>query len=83
MEEKHWRLGDDLSTYESILDGVTFDDLILAVHCGVKKNEITPDTVRHVLRKEILESRMQDMWFLVEKNMGKIIKYSRDYYRDE
>ena len=78
-----WRLGADLSTYSELLGGLTFDDLILAVHCDLKKEKITPDAVRRILRKEILEGRLEDMWFLVEKNMDKIIEYSRDFYRDE
>ena len=30
--EREWKLGEDLSTCDNLLDGVTFDDLILAVH---------------------------------------------------
>lgn len=33
MEIK-WELGEDLSTCNNLLDGVTFYDLILAVHCN-------------------------------------------------
>lgn len=83
MEDKKWRLGDDLSTYDSLLDGLTFDDLILTLHCNLPKKGITPQAVRDTLRKEILEGRLEDMWFLVEKNMDKIVEYSRDFYRDE
>ena len=82
-KEKAWRLGDDLRTYDSLLDGLTFDDLILAVHCGVKKDEITEEKVWNVLYRELLNSRMADMSFLLRKNMDKIIECSRDYYRDE
>ena len=78
-----WRLGKDLSTYSSLLDGITFDDLILDLHCNLKRDQITLEAVRRELKKNILEGRLEDMWFLVEKNMDKIIKYSRDYYRDE
>ena len=81
MPEK-WKLGEDLSTYDSILDGLTFDDLILAVHCNVPPTKITPDRVRKELR-EMLNGRLEDMWFLVEKNMDKIIEYARNFYRDE
>ena len=35
MEPK-WRLGEDMVTSDNILDSVTFDDLILAVHCNCK-----------------------------------------------
>ena len=83
MEEKNWRLGDDLRTDDSLLDRLTFDDLILTLHCNLPKQKITPEVVRRTLRKDILEARLEDMWFLIEKNMDKIIEYSRDYYRDE
>lgn len=68
--EREWTLGVDLSTHDSLLDGLTFDDLILAVHCNCRK--VTPEAVRKEL-KEIKESRLQDMDFLLEKNMDAII----------
>lgn len=83
MEDRPWRLGEDLRTCDSLLDGVTFDDLILAIHSGVKKEDLTPDAVRYELRKHILEARLEDMWFLVDKNMDKIIESVRNYYCDE
>lgn len=68
--EREWKLGQDLSTHDSLLDGLTFDDLILAVHCSCRK--VTPEAVRREL-KEMMESRLQDMDFLLEKNMDAII----------
>lgn len=41
--ERVWKLGDDLGRTDSILDGVTFDDLILAVHHNCQ--QITPGAV--------------------------------------
>ena len=35
--ERRWTLGDDLITSDNLLDGVTFDDLILAVHCSSRE----------------------------------------------
>lgn len=81
VPERQWKLGEDLSTYDSLLDGLTFDDLILQMHCNVPKEKMTPECVKAQLH-ELLDGRLEDMWFLVEKNMGKIIEYSRDYYRD-
>ena len=78
-----WRLGEGMFTSDSLLDGLTFDDLILCVHCNVRKDQITPDAVKRELIESILPGRIQDMWFLVEKNMDKIIEYSRDFHRDE
>ena len=68
--EREWKMGQDLSTHDSLLDGLTFDDLILAVHCSCRK--VTPEAVRREL-KEMMESRLQDMDFLLEKNMDAII----------
>ena len=80
--ERQWRLGDDLATYDNLLDPITFDDLILALHCNVKKEDINEDAVRRELT-EIWEERKADMMALVEKNMDLIIKHSAEYYRDE
>lgn len=70
MEPK-WRLDDDLSTYDSLLDGLTFDDLILAVHCNCRN--INEAAVLKEL-KEMLEGRHQDMMFLLKNNMDIIIQ---------
>lgn len=70
MPEKEWKLGEDLVTSDSLLDGLTFDDLILAVHCNCRS--ITPEAVQAEL-KGMLESRKQDMMFLLENNMEAIM----------
>ena len=43
-ESKRWKLGDDVSAEDNILDGFTFKGLILAVHCNCES--ITPEAVR-------------------------------------
>lgn len=68
--ERNWKLGDDLATSDSLLDGITFDDLILAVHCNCRR--ITPDAVEREL-KDMMESRMEDLNYLLERNMDEII----------
>ena len=70
MEPK-WKLGDDLSTADSLFDGITFDDLILAVHCNCKR--ITPAAVR-ATAKEIIEGRMTDFEYLLDNNMDEIME---------
>ena len=68
MEQK-WRLGEDLSIKDNMLDGITFEDIILAVHCNCR--EITPEAIR----KEVLdfvELRLDDMKCLMEKNLDVI-----------
>jgi len=68
--ESSWTLGDDLATYDNLLDGVTFDDLILAVHCNCR---VVTRAAVHAELNHILASRKQDMNFLLEKNMDAII----------
>lgn len=67
--ERNWKLGDDLSTYDSLLDGLTLADLILALH---HTSVVNHETARQCL-KEILESRLEDMWFIFENNIDEII----------
>lgn len=69
--ERQWKLGDDLHVQDTLLDGVTFDDLITAVHCNCK--EITEDAVMRELRT-ILEIRKQDMKCLLRNNMREIMR---------
>ena len=70
MAEKHWKLGEDLFREDNLLDPVTFDDLILAVHCNCR--EITPEAVLAEAR-QIIEYRMQDYRFLLQKNIEEIM----------
>ncbi len=72
--EKAWKLGEDLHTEDSLLDGLTFADLILTVHCNCR--DITPSAVRKELM-EILASRKQDMFYLLEMNMDVIMAEAR------
>lgn len=72
--ERKWKLGDDLDRYDDLLYGITFDDLILAVHCNCHK--ITPEAVLREAR-EILDIRMQDYRFLLENNLDAIIEEAK------
>lgn len=74
MPERKWKLGEDLSTSDNLLDPVTFDDLILAVHCNCLL--ITPDEVVKTMR-EMLEQRLQDTRFLIKNNMEAIMDEAR------
>lgn len=69
--DRAWKLGDDLGRTDSILDGVTFDDLILAVHHNCQ--QITPAAVEREMQ-QILEQRLEDANYLVEKNIQEIIE---------
>ena len=65
-----WKLGVDLSLYDQLLDGITFHDVVTAVHCNCKT--IDEKSIRHTL-DEILSQRRQDMVYLLENNMDAMI----------
>ena len=68
MEERKWILGDDLAACDNLLDGITFDDVILAVHC---RETVTKQFF------EILEQRLLDMNELLNRNIDKIAEEAR------
>lgn len=72
--DREWKLGVDLSTCDNLLDGITFDDLILAVHCNCR--EINRMAVHQQL-SEILAQRRQDMVHLLERNNETIMAEAR------
>lgn len=74
MEERKWILGDDLAACDNLLDGITFDDVILAVHCNCRN--ITPDAVRKEV-DDLLKLRLADMRELLERNIDKIAEEAR------
>ena len=73
--DRAWKLGDDLITSDNILDGFTFDDIILAVRCNCR----TVDQAA-VLKtaREILEMRMEDYNFLLRNNLDQIVQIVKD-----
>lgn len=74
MPDREWTLGKDLVTSDSLMDGLTFDDLILAVHCNCQT--INRAAV-HAELNRIMATRRQDMMFLLEKNMDTIMAEAR------
>lgn len=75
MAEREWKLGVDMDACDSLLDGITFDALILAVHCDCR--EITQNAVKKELKK-ILDGRLEDMYYLLENNMDEIIAAAKE-----
>lgn len=74
MPDREWLLGKDLVLSDNLLDGLTFDDLILAVRCNCR----TIDRVAVQMElNRILATQRQDMMFLLEKNMNQIIAETR------
>lgn len=74
MSERTWKLGEDLCACDNLLDGLTFNDLILAVQCNCR--DITLEAVRKELQV-ILAGRKQDLENLLEKNMSAIMSAAK------
>lgn len=70
MSERKWRLGDDLITSDSLLDGITFDDVILQVHCDCRS--ITPQAVLREIN-DLVKQRLDDMRELLTRNIDIIM----------
>ena len=70
-----WKLGKDMIPSDTILDPVTFDDLILALKCNCE--HITPDAVI-VQATEIINQRLEDWKYLIENNIDEIIARATD-----
>lgn len=68
--EREWLLGEDLALEDNLLDPISFQDLVLQVHCNCRK--ITPMAVEKELR-ETLNSRFADMQYLLERNIDRIM----------
>lgn len=73
--ERKWRLDDDLSVNDSVLDGFDFQQLITTVRCNSPK--INEQAVWMAV-KDTMDCLLQDMHFLVENNMDLIIKLAKE-----
>ena len=70
MIEKQWKLNEDMHKSDCIFDPITFEDIILAVHCN--ERVLDENAIKRVAR-EILENRMIDFEYLLENNINEII----------
>jgi hypothetical protein len=68
--DREWKLGVDLSDFDNILDGVTFDEVIKTVHCNCKN--ITPQAVKEEFYR-ILKLKIADAYDLLKRNIDGII----------
>lgn len=67
--DRQWKLGDDLTVEDNMLDGITFAEIIMTVHHNCRV--ITPDAIRTEVLT-LVELRMDDMKCLMEKNLDVI-----------
>ena len=70
MIERKWKLNEDIHRDDAIFDQITFNDIILAIHCNEKV--IDERAIRKVAA-EIIDKRMQDFIYLLSNNMNEII----------
>ena len=70
MYEPKWKLGEDMDEDDTIFNQITFNDIILALHCG--ERVIDKKAVKRVA-KEILEERMTDFENILANNINEII----------
>lgn len=70
MQDRQWKLNEDMHPQDYILDPVTFQQVIDALHCNEKT--INENAVWGVVR-EIIDSRLQDFYFLIGNNINEII----------
>ena len=66
-----FRLGEDLGLEDNLMDGFTFEDIILQVHCNCRK--INEESVRQEI-KELVLLGMEDMTELLDRNIDVIMK---------
>ena len=75
MYEPKWKLGEDLHEDDAIFEQITFNDIILSLHCN--ERVIDRKTALKVF-KEIMEIRMQDFEYLFNNNIDEIIAKAKE-----
>ena len=70
MTDRRWKLHDDMHQEDCVLDPVTFQQVIDALHCN--ERELDRKAILKVA-KEILDSRLEDFYFLLINNEKEII----------
>lgn len=73
MAERSWKLGEDLFIEDNLLDQISFYDISLALKCNY--SVIDEEAARDVF-EEILEQRLEDARYLLDRNMDEIIDYA-------
>ena len=70
MSEKQWKLNEDMHKSDCIFDPITFEDIILALHCN--ERVIDRKAIQRVV-SEIMYCRTQDFYYLINNNIDEII----------
>ena len=72
--DRKYKLGKDLFLGDNLLDNLTFDDMITVIKSNC--TELTEEEARKEL-KEIIDTKMEDMKFLFERNLEEMLKIAR------
>jgi hypothetical protein len=70
INELKWRMY--YSPHESVLDPITYGDIVLALKQERPENR-DAKKIKDIVN-EMIESRLQDMWYLIELNMDRIFQ---------
>ena len=72
-----WKLGKDLTTSDTIIDPVTFDDLIQRLKYYYRHGCLSEYLVRREMQ-DILDRQFKDVEFLLKNNMDEIIALAKN-----
>ena len=75
MNWNNVNLSEDSSEREAnLIDGLTFDCLLLEIHCNIK--DINPETVRKQFNEDLNE-RILEAQSIFESNLNNIVKQAK------
>ena len=69
--ERAWKLGEDLSLQDNLFDQITFEEVVMTVKANY--HIVSVSAIRDTVRT-IMENRMQDFEFLLDRNIDTIYK---------
>lgn len=72
--EPEWKLGVDVHPDDNLFDPISFQDIILTLHCNEK---VIDRLSASRCFTEILKQRLEDAEFLLENNMEEIIRRAK------
>lgn len=76
MPETKWELGVDLIESDYLFDPISFEDIILALRCNHRKEDINVETVLEEF-KAIIDIRAEDTAELMKRNIHKMIAIAK------
>ena len=68
--QRQWKLNDDMHREDAIFDEITLRHIIDALHCNER---VIDKTVIKKTARDILESRLEDFYYILDNNIDEII----------